>query len=684
MADTRYGATLDEWREAVKRYPHADLLPVVARPDATVASASSLSGPGKLPSRYNADGHVVGIGAWTTYEATKGDIEGWAKQPDYGICVQTRGVHALDVDANDPREAAEIEAMLAGLLGPGYARRGRQGSSKFLIPVKVTGEGEPLRKKVVKIASGAIEFLATGQQFVAYGTHVGGARYEWTGERVADLTRSELESVIKGLDVFFGTAPVSEAPASDRAKVLAEAAHADPVAAHLVANGYVIGRGRNGELRINCPWSDEHEGEGNASSTVYYPAHTGGFTRGHFKCLHSACDGARTDGAFLQRVDAPGLAFTPMAVALAEARAAVSLGSVEPALAPRGAVADKRRITSVADFVGAKPLPWLVKGIIPRAPLAMIYGASGSGKSFFALDLCAHLANGIPWRGRKTKPSRVVYLAAEGVGGLRNRVSGFLQHRLPVVGANGGSLSFLADAPDFLKADVVKALGAELKEAGCDVLVVDTLARVMAGGNENEGRDMGEVIKACGLITTLTGATVILIHHSGKDSGKGARGWGGLTAAVDAEIEVSRAEDGVRLARVTKGKDGADGDAFGFRLKQVELAERDEDGDAITTCVVEECDAPADTGRKGRPQGAAAVMDAFVERAVLATTAVTGRAGHDDVCREVERTNPAVQGDPTARADVMHSLARLAIAGRIGWQDDQVTFTGRRATGPPR
>jgi hypothetical protein len=110
----------------------------------------------------------------------------------------------------------------------------------------------------------------------------------------------------------------------------------------------------------------------------------------------------------------------------------------------------------------------------------------------------------------------------------------------------------------------------------------------MAGGNENSGEDMGKVLAYCREITRLTGAMVILIHHSGKDESRGARGWSGLRAACDFEFEIIRA-DADRVATVTKMKGGADGAEYGFRLRTLVVG-KDEDGDDETTCVVDYTD----------------------------------------------------------------------------------------------
>src|SRR5690606_7842012 len=116
---------------------------------------------------------------------------------------------------------------------------------------------------------------------------------------------------------------------------------------------------------------------------------------------------------------------------------------------------------------------------------------------------------------------------------------------------------------------------AVMDQGGADVVVIDTLAAAMPGGDENSGQDLGKVVDHCKFLHRQTGALVVLVHHSGKDQSRGARGWSGLRAAADAEIEVTRNGD-YRVAAVTKMKDGADGATFAFKLKPVVL-ELDDD-----------------------------------------------------------------------------------------------------------
>ncbi len=111
---------------------------------------------------------------------------------------------------------------------------------------------------------------------------------------------------------------------------------------------------------------------------------------------------------------------------------------------------------------------------------------------------------------------------------------------------------------------------------------------------------MGQVIAHCKFINRKTGATVVVVHHSGKDESRGARGWSGWKGAVDAEIEITRNGD-MRTISVTKMKDGTDGMQFGFKLKTIPLGV-DEDGDLITSCVVEHTDVVAPRVKLADPQ----------------------------------------------------------------------------------
>ena len=176
---TRWGATPEEWHHFSKTLGlTTELLPVVSNPNAVISPRSSITTLGKTPSLYNRERQVIGMPGWPDHITTEEEIARWSTEPDYGICVNTRLIRAIDVDVTDPQIAESILALYQSMMPGPLAMRRRSNSSKFLIPLKVPGV---FGKRTIKTPDGIIEFLANGQQFVACGTHPSGVRYEWVG-----------------------------------------------------------------------------------------------------------------------------------------------------------------------------------------------------------------------------------------------------------------------------------------------------------------------------------------------------------------------------------------------------------------------------------------------------------------------------------------------------------------------
>jgi hypothetical protein len=242
----------------------------------------------------------------------------------------------------------------------------------------------------------------------------------------------------------------------------------------------------------------------------------------------------------------------------------------------------------------------LIGDVLDVAAMSVIYGASGSGKTFIALDLAAHVALGWKWRERKLNQSTVVYIAAEGGLGIEERLTAFRLHH--DINVENTPLHIIAEPVDLCRSTDDAALLIERCEALSPVklIVIDTLSRVMAGGNENAPDDMGKFVANCDRLRLSTGAHVLVIHHSGKDDARGARGHSLLKAAADTEIEVAKDElSGVATAKVAKQRDHRIGAVFAFRLVPVEIG-RDDDDAPITSCVVEAAEAPTTTRKTTR------------------------------------------------------------------------------------
>lgn len=298
---TIWGATPDDWRHFADLGLTADLLPVVSNPNAVKSEASKIGTPGKLPSQYNRERKMVGLAHWTRRTATERDVDRWSQEPDYGICLQTRRVRAIDVDVDDFDRAADIEDAIRKHIGGALPCRRRGNSCKFLLAFVMEGDYTKRIIRVDRAQKYAIEFLATGQQFIAAGTHPSGTRYAWDGGLPAVIpavTPEQFESLWALLAARFGdgesvTVQAGQAPAKRRVATDAD----DEMVDYLYANWTVFDNDRSGRVDILCPFADGHtDGISEGSSTSYFPAGVGGFDQGHFRCLHASCaDRTRAD-----------------------------------------------------------------------------------------------------------------------------------------------------------------------------------------------------------------------------------------------------------------------------------------------------------------------------------------------------------------------------------------------------
>jgi hypothetical protein len=270
-----------------------------------------------------------------------------------------------------------------------------------------------------------------------------------------------------------------------------------------------------------------------------------------------------------------------------------------------------------------------VQGLLTNGGAAVVYGESNSGKTFWATDLALHVAAGLEWHGKRVKQGAVIYCVLEGGFGFKNRVSAWKMDRgmdeednLPFAAIPCG-LNLLDPEVDTPR--LIETIKAAAQQVGMQVglVVIDTLSRAMAGGNENAPDDMGALVRNMDAIRAATGACVLFVHHSGKDQARGARGHSLLRAAIDTEIEVV-ADDatGARTARVVKQRDLQKGAVHGFTLRVIDLG-KNEYGEMVTSCLV---DGSAAVGVKKLPGGhAKRAYEVLVE--ALAAEGVSGHSG---------------------------------------------------------
>lgn len=252
------------------------------------------------------------------------------------------------------------------------------------------------------------------------------------------------------------------------------------------------------------------------------------------------------------------------------------------------ASSDKFTMINFADTEAVLDGKWLIKGVFPSNGITCTFGHPGTMKSFLMLDMALHVALGWDWMGRKTERGLVIYIAAEGATGMKNRIVAFrdahnVQEAPPFVlipcpvNMRDGE----ADMPKLVRS-IESAIVAHGSEPA--MIVIDTLAKTFGSGEEN-GSDMVAYMSNSEVIAAEFDCLINIVHHRPKEeTSKEPRGHSSLRGGVETLLLLEGKPE-VR-AEIVKQKDGAEGRLCSFKLNQVVLGE-DSDGELVTSAVIE-------------------------------------------------------------------------------------------------
>lgn len=180
---------------------------------------------------------------------------------------------------------------------------------------------------------------------------------------------------------------------------------------------------------------------------------------------------------------------------------------------------------------------WDVDGLIEHRGFTSIIGTPGAGKSFVALDMILHMATGKPWQGRDVQQQNVLYVIGEGLPGVIARVREWeIRHEEDLRGK-----FFMITEPMLTNGNAATWawMCALMLKYNIKTVVFDTLSRMIAGTDENSSKEMNQVINVFDKVRTVTGAGVVVVHHTSKSGGSG-RGSSALQGALDSEIMVEK------------------------------------------------------------------------------------------------------------------------------------------------
>lgn len=383
---------------------------------------------------------------------------------------------------------------------------------------------------------------------------------------------------------------------------------------------------------------------------------------------------------------------------------------------------------------------WLIKGIIPSREAVLIYGAPQTGKSFETQNLAMHIARGIDFQGRRTKKAGVVYCAFEGGKGFKGRQLAYANHHQISPEDDVDMVVLTRRADLFGNDEDINALIEEIRHwkgvftSELGLVVLDTWSAATPGADENAGKDVSRVKERVMRIVSELGCAVIVVHHKPAAGGR-PRGHGSLTGDFETTIDIDwLTESGtrqdaprgpqnsvkdqdkrpIRMAKVTKQREGEQGLSWRFVLRQVKIGE-DSDGDPITSCVsvlpaglaAEQQDGPSDRGPQKtddgrfilRPNLATAFKalcnalgekgrDAPANLRVPARTKVVTLAEWRDEYERIAATEDEDAEKLKERVKKARDRAaeRLLLSGFIGKDGDWVWRTGKPVLGvdPPK
>ena len=245
---------------------------------------------------------------------------------------------------------------------------------------------------------------------------------------------------------------------------------------------------------------------------------------------------------------------------------------------------DRFKFFSISELKNLPKISWLIEGLLPSSGIGAIYGASGSTKSFLALDLALHIASKESWFGYEIKRNIPVYfIGLEGEAGIPQRISAWLK-RYELDNVEDFKLSVYQSLL-LNKLEDVDNLIASIKDMQIEqsIIIIDTFNQANIGVDENSAKEISPSLNNLKLIAKETNSLVLFVHHSGKDESKGLRGSSSIRAVLDISIFV-KANSKEITWEIDKSKDSRGQTKHSYQLKEIELEEDDE---LISSCVIE-------------------------------------------------------------------------------------------------
>jgi hypothetical protein len=212
---------------------------------------------------------------------------------------------------------------------------------------------------------------------------------------------------------------------------------------------------------------------------------------------------------------------------------------------------ERARVQWLHDFADNAPEPsWLIPNFLPSQGVGMLYGDTGSFKTFVALDIALCLAHGVPGQwGAPPVKNDVVFLAGEAAAAVaKKRWPAWMQWQ-NLDDRTSHRFLIKPDVPLFARPDDWAQLREDLAtlEVKPKLIVIDTLAKMMVGMDENSSKEAGQVWQFMEELAAHYECMVLFLHHTGKDHARGARGASLFSQNAACSLALKRRNDGTEL-----------------------------------------------------------------------------------------------------------------------------------------
>ncbi len=337
------------------------------------------------------------------------------------------------------------------------------------------------------------------------------------------------------------------------------------------------------------------------------------------------------------------------------------------------ASSDLYKLYTLDELENLPPPKWLIDRVIIENGLCLFWAGSDNYKTFVAIDMAMAIGMDTDWHGHAVSGGPVVYIAAEDLNGVAKRMIGYRE--TAGRGKPKANIMLLNDSFTVASPDADKLIRS-IKDlpVAPRLIVIDTLARTFGSGNEDKTSDMGAFVDACDKIRRATGATVMVVHHTGRNTEQ-ERGNVSLRGACDTIFTVQRVGSAGKIKLINTPPKGKQKNAEPFKdiLLRMQQVHFDHQGTEQSTLIVMTDDTPAAGEPLKDEHDEPAQRLGQIEKSILSALAKAARSGREQL--GFISLQAMVKGD---ERNVRRSLSNLVEKGLIEEVTDETDQKKKR------